>query len=242
MSEIISSRANPKIKDAALLSKNPRPERFLVEGFHMVEMAKAAGCLDEVFAVKDPGFSELKTCLVTREIIEKISVSKNPEPILGIAHLPTNKPLGKKVLVLDRVQDPGNVGTLIRTAASFGFDDVMLLPGTCSPINAKSIASTQGALFLTNLIICKSLEGGFESLRQRGLSVVGTALKGAKDLDSASFSIGAGIALVLGNEGRGISEWVREHCDHLIRIPMKGMESLNVGIAGGILMYHFRQV
>ena len=179
MSEIISSRANPKVKDTALLSKNPTSERFLIEGFHMVEMAFSAGCLDEVLATKDPGFSGVKTTLVTNEIIKKISVSKNPEPVLGIAHLPQNKPLGSRILVLDRVQDPGNVGTLIRTAIAFGFEDVMFLPGTCSPLNSKAIASTQGALFVANLVICESAEIGFEALRLSGTPVIGTALQGA---------------------------------------------------------------
>ena len=241
MSEIISSRANPKVKDTVLLSKNPTSERFLIEGFHMVEMAFSAGCLDEVFATKDPGFSGVKTTLVTNEIIKKISVSKNPEPVLGIAHLPQNKPLGRRILVLDRVQDPGNVGTLIRTAIAFGFEDVMFLPGTCSPLNSKAIASTQGALFVANLVICESAEIGFEALRLSGAPVIGTALQGAQDLDSLTISPERGIALVLGNEGRGISQWVRERCEYLVRIPMANIESLNVGVAGGILMHHFRR-
>ena len=230
MSEIISSRANPKVKDTALLSKNPTSERFLIEGFHMVEMAFSAGCLDEVFATKDPGFSGVKTTLVTNEIIKKISVSKNPEPVLG-----------SRILVLDRVQDPGNVGTLIRTAIAFGFEDVMFLPGTCSPLNSKAIASTQGALFVANLVICESAEIGFEALRLSGAPVIGTALQGAQDLDSLTISPERGIALVLGNEGRGISQWVRERCECLVRIPMANIESLNVGVAGGILMHHFRR-
>ena len=240
MPEIISSRSNPRIKDAALLSRNPKRERFLIEGFHMVEMAFSAGCLDEVFAVQDPHYADVRTTLVTEEIIDKISVSKNPEPIVGIAHLPENKPLGERILVLDRVQDPGNVGTLIRTAIAFGFNDIVLLPGTCSPINPKTIASTQGVLFLANLLIADDLEKAFETLRLKGVPIVGTALKGAEDLDSFSASCDRGIALVLGNEGRGISDWVRERCTHLVRIPMRNMESLNVGVAGGILMHRFR--
>ena len=240
MPEIITSPANPKIKDAVRIRKSPSTEAFVVEGFHLVEMAREKNLLCKVFAVKDPGFPEVDTVLVPLEIIEKISSSKTPEPILGIARLPKGKDsLGKRVLLLDRLQDPGNVGTLIRTALAFGFEDVVFAPGTCSPMNSKSIAASQGAVFGAQLHFLKDSVSFVEALKKDGYRIIGSALKDSRSLDGFAVSKEEPMVLIIGNEGQGMSESLLAICDDVVRIPMGNIDSLNAAIAGGILMERF---
>ena len=239
MIDRISSRTNPRVKAASEIARKPSSASFVIEGFHLVEMAKEAGLIDEIFATEDAKAEGQNIHIVTRDIIDKIAVSKSPEPILAIAHKPEAvEPLGPRVLVLDRVQDPGNVGTLLRTALSFGFNDVVFLPGTCSPFNAKAIASSQGAIFPLRLRFPKSETAFVEEMKALGYRIIGSALQGAKPLETYQ-SVNKELCLIVGNEGRGMSPFLLKSSDDLLKISMCGIDSLNVGVAGGILMHHF---
>ena len=236
MPDKYTSRANSKIKSLAQIAKKPRPECFIAEGFHMVEMALQSGAVVEIFAVEDPKIEGAKVSLVTQEIVEKICQSKNPEPIFALCSLKDAKEnLGNRILILDRLQDPGNVGTLLRTACAFGFHDVFLLPGTCSPFNAKSLASSQGAIFRVRLKMI-----GFEDLQKlstKGYEIIGTSLTDSKPLKG--YEPKEKLALILGNEGRGMSQEAKQKCDTLLKISIATMESLNVAAAGAIFMHQF---
>lgn len=234
--ERLSSPSNPRVKELAALAKSPRPERFLVEGFHMVEDAYAEGCLDEVYAVEEVAFPGVKTTLLSPAALAKIAVSKHPEGILGLAHLEKKGRNGERALVLDRVQDPGNVGTLLRTAVAFDYRDVYFLPGSCSPMNPKTLSSTQGAIFKARLHFPASEEALLSDLRAEGYFLIGSALRGANPLEGVA-PFPSRHALFLGNEGQGMSEKLLSSCDALLKISMSSMESLNVGVAGGILMH-----
>lgn len=240
MPEVITSLSNPRIKEAVALRKNPSAQAFVVEGFHLVETAREKGLLDRVFACEDPIFPDVETWIVPKAAIEKMASSKTPEPILGIAHLPEDKKeLGNKVLLLDRLQDPGNVGTLIRTALAFGFEDIVFAPGTCSPMNSKSIAASQGALFGVSLHFPADVLQFCKKAQKEGFLVVGSALKNAISLDDFPQEKGEKMILVVGNEGKGMSKSLQAVCDYLVRIPMGNIDSLNAAIAGGILLERF---
>lgn len=236
MSDHITSRTNPKVKAASLLKGKPG-ETYLVEGFHLVEMAFEHGCLVEVFALEEPSFSFDNVHIVTPEIIEKLTSTSHPEPIVGIAkRKPDAGYANHKAVVFDRIQDPGNIGTLLRSALAFGFEDALFLPGTCSPFNPKAIQASQGAIFALNLHFVSNIEEGFATLRAANYRLIGTALS-EKSVAAEGFAYPKQFALILGNEGRGMCEFALNHCDDLLKISMQGIDSLNVGVAGSILMH-----
>jgi TrmH family RNA methyltransferase len=176
--------------------------------------------------------------LVSEEIIKKISGSLHPEGIIVEVELPRPQKFKapKKVLILDKVSDPGNLGTLLRTALAFGWDGVFLIKGGCDPFNDKALRASKGALFHLPYF-----EGTWENAKEL---IVSESLKPvAADLTGSQidqFTIPNKIALALGNEAHGLSDEIKAYCS-LVTIPMKKelMESLNVAVAGGILMHRF---
>ena len=236
MNERITSRQNSKIKALAELLSHPSPEGFLIEGFHLVEMALEAGCLIEVLGTVEPPHGQVPFTPIEASVLDKITSSKTPEGVVGLAKLPPSKQWGNRVLLLDRVQDPGNLGTLLRSALSFGYPDVILTPGCASCLKDKAIAASQGAIFHINLHLMKEEEIPAFA-KQQGYSLVATALEGATPL--GEFALPPRHILALGNEGRGLSSYLLDQASAKVKIEMTGIDSLNVAIAGAILMYTF---
>jgi TrmH family RNA methyltransferase len=140
-------------------------------------------------------------------------------------------------LYLDDVRDPGNVGTLLRTALAFGFHDVVLSRSSAEAYASKVLLASQGAIFSLNLKESEQTpEEDIRDLKARGYRVVVTDLKAALPPEEIK-TLDAPLALVLGNEARGVDPEVVALADQAVRIPMSGIDSLNVAIAGGILMY-----
>lgn len=236
MSETILSKANGHIKELACLRKADS-SLFLVEGRHLVEMAYEAKALVELLCLEDPHLDGVRTILVSEEIIAKLSSSKSPEPMLGVCKKVKNKVIrSEKALLLDRVQDPGNVGTLLRTALAFGFERVLSLQGSASFYNSKAIASSQGAIFKLGLQEKLSEAEAVALLKGEGYFLLGSALEGGAPFER--LSLPSKLCLILGNEGQGMSEALKRASDALAYIPIRGIDSLNVGVAGGILMQH----
>ncbi|MCR5348282.1 MAG: RNA methyltransferase [Bacilli bacterium] len=230
----ITSRSNPYVKELCALK--PSPERFLIEGRHLCDMAYQSGCLDEVLLVEGEGYEGVKATYVSPDVLGKVATSKTPSGIIGVAKAPTlHLPLGK-ILLLDRVQDPGNVGTLLRTASSFGYTHVYLSKGCASPFGSKAIAGSQGAIFTLNVHVDEDLLALASSYREKGIPVIASALREATPLRELPRP-NLPFALVLGNEGQGIREKLLALSSVRVKIEMGTMESLNVGVAGGILMY-----
>lgn len=235
MPELITSKDNKRIKELMKIQAHPRSDCFVVEGYHSVEVAYSAHCLKEVYCLEDPHLQGVNTFLVNESILKKVSKASTFEKIIGVASLTPPKNHGDRLLILDRLQDPGNVGTLLRTAASFGFHDVLLMKGTCSPFNNKVISSSEGALFHLNLFFADDASC-LDSLKKEGFVIFGSALREAKSLETADL-VHKKIALVLGNEGQGMSEAMLSGTSSNLKISMDTMESLNVAMAGAILMH-----
>ena len=236
MSETILSKSNSHIKDLANLKKVD-PSLFLVEGYHLVEMAYESKALVEVLALEDPHLNGVRTILTSKDIIEKLAFSKNPEPIIGVCKKVENKDVfSEKALLLDRVQDPGNVGTLLRTALAFGFRKVFSLEGSASFYNSKAVSSSQGAIFKLELKEGLKEVEALTLLKQEGFFLLGSALEGGVPFEKINAP--KKLCLILGNEGQGMSETIKKASDALAYIPMSGIDSLNVGVAGGILMQY----
>ena len=177
---------------------------------------------------------------VTKDILRKLESSVSGTWIMAVCRMPQyhDAEFGKRVIVLDDVQDPGNVGTIIRTAVSFGYDAVLLSAHSCDVYNEKVIRSTQGALFHIP-VIRGDVQAMLMSLKQKGNRILATSLHNASAL--REIAVPDAFALVFGNEGKGVSEEVLRLADTHVFIEMHTFESLNVAVAAGICMYAFKK-
>jgi RNA methyltransferase, TrmH family len=176
---------------------------------------------------------------VTGQIIKKISGLDQPEPIIAEIQMPKSKEISSAnfLLILDGISDPGNLGTLLRSARGLGWDGVFLTPGSTDPFNDKAIRAAKGATFT---LPWKS--GTFEELneliRKKSMQFFAADANGT---DFSTFQFSPPLALALGNEAHGLNSKLKENAD-MIAIPMKGqIESLNVASAGAIMMYELRK-
>ena len=217
---------------------------FLIEGEHLVEEAlrsnvKVMTIIIDETRVDIPFLArEIPIVQVSKSVFREISDTDTPQGIIAVCEKPkeTLLPFSEgKFLLLDEVQDPGNVGTMIRTADCAGFDAVILGKGCADLYNPKTIRSTQGSLFHLP-VFQQELAETIQALKKRQITVFGTALK--KATDYRRIEKRSSFALLVGNEGSGVKPQYLELCDENVYIPIYGQaESLNVAVAAGILMY-----
>ncbi len=237
----ITSLTNSIIKDACLLQqKKYRQEQkcFLVEGYHLVEEAAKVGLLNAVFGtnIDDLQYDDIPSYLVTEPIIAKLATTLNPQPIIGIVKMPNYQEQDfQHYLVLDDVNDPGNLGTIIRTSAALGVEAILISTTSADVYNEKVIRATQGAIFKIP-IIRTELEMAIQKLKERSIEIIVTSLTDSIELTKVQPL--PAFALVMGNEAHGVSDSIRKLADKKVCIPMHNeVESLNVGIATGIILY-----
>lgn len=239
---IITSLENNRVKSYVKLKERKYRDsenKFLVEGFHLVQEAYKAGLVEEI--ILEEGTINEFDCpvvFVTKEIISKISTLDTPVNILALCckkNMHSN--LGKKILLLDEIQDPGNLGTIIRSSKAFNVDTIVLGHGCVDLYNPKVLRSTQGMAFHMNIISCDLLEL-IPNLKNDGIPVYGTKVEFGEDIRTLSGNEKEKYALVMGNEGNGVKKEVLELCDKYLYIKMNNeVESLNVGVATSILLY-----
>ena len=236
MSQRITSTQNPKIKQLRKIFNDKNSEFFIVEGYHLVEEALKENIVLELYE------SDYKTAiydnsiLVSQNVLEALTKTKNPEGIVALCRKKPNfEQLGNKVVFLDNVQDPGNVGIIIRVAKSFGFDTVV---SNVNFYNDKVIRSSQGALFTVNLVNYNydNLTNILLKYKQNGFKIYATSLdKSSVEIEKVKFESDKAV-IVFGNEGSGISSALADIADMLIYVPIN-FESLNVAICAGIVLY-----
>ena len=238
---IITSLDNDNVKKWKKLCKKKYRDEFgiyLVEGEHLVEEAYKSGVLDKVIVLDGESYLYDNIIYVSYEVMKAISSLDTPNRIMGVCKKKESSELvGKKYLLLDGVQDPGNLGTIVRSAVAFNIDTIVLSDDTVDLFNPKVLRSTQGMIFHTNIIEC-DLVDVINELHSKNITVYGTDVNNGidardlSDLDKTSF------ALVMGNEGNGVRKEIKELCDKNLYINMnENVESLNVGIATSILLY-----
>ncbi len=238
MIQPIKSRDNTLVKYVKKLKTNSfakEENKFVVEGEHLCLMAKES--LEYVFTVVELDETIFpKQYLVTKEIMEKLSDGKSIARIIGVCLMKKQKNVDSRLsLYLDDVQDPGNVGTIFRTALSFGFDTVYVTNKTAFEYNSKVIQASQGAIFELNII--HTDKSKLIELQKKGYKLVSTALRNNSVFaHEFIFKKSEKYVIILGNEGNGISKDILDLSDVSLKINIKGMESLNVAIAGGIIM------
>ncbi len=236
----INSINNEYIKELyKLKNKKYRDEKglFVVEGYHLVQEAKDKLVTVLISNERDE-IKGVENILVTDEIIKKLAFSQNPQKIIGVCEMVNNyKDLGERILLLDNIQDPGNLGTIIRTSLGFGINTIIASLDTVDIYNDKVIRASQGAIFNINYIK-GDLKKYIDILKKKDIKIYGTSLKSSVNLKDVE--VNNKYAIVLGNEGNGVREYILDLTDVNVRIEMnKQLESLNVAIAGSIIMYHF---
>ncbi len=243
---LITSFENPKIKKCIKLKEKKYRDfyqEFLVEGEHLVMEAYHSGLLEEILLEENSSaMLEVPITYVTPQILAKISTLETPSYIVGICKKKEeNQELGKKLLLLDRIQNPGNLGTIIRSSKAFGVDTIILGDATVDLYNPKVIRATQGMAFHIQILF-RNLKEVILELREKGIPIYGTKVSGGEDIRTLTNHDKEEYALIMGNEGSGVSEDVLDLCDKFIYIQMdKDVESLNVSIATSILLYELNR-
>lgn len=242
---LITSLDNDRIKGYIKLKDRKyrkKTNTFIVEGRHSVLEAYKSGNIIEMILEKDEVFPLDVPCIyVTEEIINKISTLETPRKIMALCKIKKPKEIGNRVLMLDNVQDPGNLGTIIRSAAAFDVDTVVLSPDCVDVYNPKVVRSTQGMLFHINVIISE-LEDVINDLKKQEIPVYGTNVEYGDDVRFLKEKDKVKYALVMGNEGSGVRSSILQMCDKLLYIDMnKCVESLNVAVAASILLYEMNR-
>ena len=242
---IITSKANSVVKNAKKLhQKKYRKSAYLIEGWHLFEEAVQAGVtIEKIFALesyREQLAAFPQTVWVPEDILLDLADSQTPQGIVAVVQ---KEEVGQtdfsqgKFLFLEDVQDPGNVGTIIRTADAAGFTGVIVSDKSADIYSLKTLRSMQGSHFHLPIYRMAS-QALLDEIKKAAIPVLATTL--SKDsVDYRELPPIENFVLVMGNEGQGISPLMAESADQLVHISMKGQaESLNVAVAAGILIFH----
>ena len=257
--DVITSRENPRIKRACALRDSEKQRAaaglFFAEGPKLcLELAR--GCrAAELYATAPalahtPALAALGPAVVeiTQPVAEKLAGTRSTQGVFALFETPATDPApllatARRILALESVQDPGNVGTLLRSAAAFGFDAVLLGPGCAAPFSPKVLRASMGAAGRLPLGGCAARPAALGARLGRGGACRAAALYKARPLDAVGTQFPGGVCVVIGSEGQGLSDAAIAACSAAVRIPMTDrVESLNAGVAGSILLWHFRGV
>ncbi len=248
--KFIESRHNPVIREALKVKDRRYEDRILIEGENTIEMARASRCriIRVLFSKRYKNQSFLREIAMESELIETtdriislLSDTETPQGIIAIATYRTLKldeipeRADHLLIVCDGIQEPGNLGTVTRTADASGADAVVILPGTCDPLMQKVIRASVGSIFNIPLVFSER-DRLKEWLRMRKVRLIATAVTTNRTLYDLDLTVA--VAFVFGNEARGVSKESLAMADEVIRIPILGKaESLNVSVAASICLY-----
>lgn len=249
--QVISSKANEQIKHIKkLFQKKYREEysEFVIEGIKIVKEALAEKVnlksiyineqnKDEILR-EIPEIEKMNTSIVENSVFCDISDVVNPQGIIAIVEKASSNKISydeKLFLILDGISDPGNMGTIIRTADSLNMKQIIVSKNTLDIYNPKVVRSTMGAIFRVNVIYVEDLVKEVENLKSREIKVYSTDLRTDKSIYSINYE---NSAIVIGNESNGVSREVLDASSDRIKIPMNGKtESLNAAVATSIVLY-----
>ncbi len=237
----IESLNNDKVKYwSKLYDKKFRDEenKFLIEGDHLVSEALTSGVLLEVITTTDANYP-VTTYQVSEDIMKKISNQKSIPNVIGVCQKIKNEDINGRILVLDQIQDPGNLGTIIRSAKAFNFPNIILTNNSVDLYNEKVIRSSEGMIFDLN-IVRQSLDETINYLKDNNYQVIGTDVNEGKLI--SDINIDDNVAIIIGNEGNGMCNKLKSICNCFINIPINSdCESLNAGVAASIIMYEINK-
>lgn len=258
---MITSVSNGKIRQVAQWQAKAKERRaagvFLAEGFKLFAEAPA-GWIREVYVSREAlkraetdealrrKLAETGYETVSGQVFQRISDTKTPQGILCVVNRPlyrieqVTKGPAPLIAVLENIQDPGNLGAILRTGEGAGVTGVILAGDTADIFSPKAVRATMGSVFRVPFVLAEHLPGALVRLKETGITVYAAHLSGRDYDDGISFR--QGTAFVIGNEGNGLSRETAAAADALIRIPMEGkVESLNAAAAAAVLLYEARR-
>lgn len=235
----ITSINNEYIKEISKLNEKKyrdKSNKYLIEGLHLVTEVLKYDIIDTIIIREDFIYeTDIKHIIVSNEVMKKLSDNSSIPKIMAVVNKKESTISGNKILLLDRLQDPGNLGTIIRSAVAFNFDTIILSNDTVDLYNSKVLRSTQGMLFNIN-ILRQDLTSVINELKNNNYTIYGTKVDNGNDVKEINNT--NKFALIIGNEGTGISDNILKQCDKYLYIKMNtNCESLNAGVAASILMY-----
>lgn len=252
---MITSVNNEKVKNVVKLLTNSKARRlqqaFVVEGERIVREIPTDRIL-ECYVSDKYDISNLPEKVnyevVDSNVFRKMADTQNPQGVLCVVSMPdvefdmfmSTRESGQiRLLVLEGIQDPGNMGTMIRTAEGAGFDAIIADRNTVDIFNPKVTRSTMGSLFRVPVIYSDDLSATLNALKKSDVALYAAHLNGKNDYDKEEYS--GRLAIMIGNEGNGLSDEITLLADKLVKIPMKGrLESLNAAVAAALMMYEAR--
>ncbi len=238
----ITSSDNPEIKNISKLKEKKFREEsnlFLAEGENLVKTLKISNLqIEKLFITEDSEFDYdglgVQPIVVTQAVMKKISDTITPQGVLAVVKKPEfRSEISSKSLVLDNINDPGNLGTIIRTAAACEYETLILID-CADPFSPKAVRASMGGIFFVN-ILEMNRSRFFKFIDENPLNLIVADMAGE---DVFNFKRTDPFALVLGNEANGVGTDIKEIANDSISLPMSAnMESLNVAVSAGILMY-----
>lgn len=239
----IESVNNSRVKNwVKLKEKKYREETntFLIEGDHILKEALKMGLVEEIIALDDSfKVDDIPYYIVSDAVMKKITNQVSISKVVAVVRKIESKEITGKVCILDNIQDPGNLGAIIRSAVAFNIDTIILSPDTVDLYNDKVIRASEGMLFNINFIK-GDLKEIIKNLKNKGYKIYGTDVTNGVDLKNIDFSLKTGI--IMGNEGQGMKKELKEYCDNMINIPISSeCESLNVAVAASIIFYEMNR-
>lgn len=255
--QVITSKDNEIVKSIKKLKEKKFREqenKYVIEGIKLIEEAiKENASIDIIVICEDcirNGEIEQKllyevakyNCVyVAKKVFDVLTDVMNPQGILAVINKEQNNneiDYSEDLLViLDQVQDPGNLGTILRTVDSIGLKQIIVAPGTGDIFNPKVVRSTMGAIFRVKVIESENILDTIKQIKKNKFEVVATSLKTDKSIYDVDYK---NKAIVIGNEANGVTEEVLKEADKLVKIPMLGKtESLNASVATGIILYEY---
>lgn len=257
---MISSSSNAQIKNLVKLQKNTRTRReqnaFVTEGRKMFEEARELGIvirayvsesyLDELTISEKDYFETTEYETVSDKVFREVADTMTPQGILAIVKKPSYslddfiKNTTSHLLLLEDLRDPGNLGTLLRTAEGAGMTGVIMSKETVDLFNPKVVRSTMGSIFRIPFLYVEDFQNILRTLQNKGFSIIATDLQSKQNFTEELYPDKS--AVIIGNESKGISDITRKQADILVHIPMCGkLESLNASVAGGLMMYELHR-
>lgn len=236
---VYTSTNNTKIKDLKKLHEKKYRDKnnlFLVEGMHLVKEAYSSNILKEVILLEGETIDiDVPLSFASKEVIKYLSSVDTPQKVIGICTKKENSNLGDKVIALDDIQDPGNLGAIIRSAVAFNIDTIILSNNSVDLYNPKVIRASQGMLFKLN-IIRGDLKQFIVNLKDENYKILATSVINGKNIKTIEKN--KKLCIIMGNEGNGVSDEILSLSDEFIYIKMnEACESLNVAVATSIILY-----
>ena len=245
MIQYITSRKNKIVLETIDLRKNKNQQEkglFIIEGEHLLEMANKTNNLAYVLTTKHLNNIDqtIDQYIVPKDILEKISVSKSAPNVIGVCKFINNKINSiSDIVCLDCIQDPGNLGTIFRSSLAFSYFNILISKDSVNKYNEKVVQASQGAIFNLNI---ESFDiNALKDYKDKGYKIVVTTLtKDSINLADFKKNTDEKYIYVFGNEGNGVRKEIQDIADYKIFIEMKNIDSLNVGVAAGIVLYNLK--